>query len=334
MKKINTLVVGQGIAGTLVAFMLHRHKIPFMVIDPGETNTSSRIAAGMFTPVSGKRKTIHPDVLLQIPFAIKICREIEQLLGAAILHLHNIYQVFNSVTEKNDLLSKSATAEFEKYILFNPPALPNIKQETGACEITHSGWVDCGLLITRFAEWLKQNEALTEAAFVHQELETGNKLMEYHGMQFSKIIFCEGYGAIHNPFFHNQNIIPCKGDMLTILYDHPVTDRIVKKDGIYLIPAGNNLFRAGSTYGWNNNSTQPDESGKKLIEDRLDAMLENKYTTIDHRVAIRPTTQNREVIVRQHPKHTGMFMLNGLGTKGILQGPWWAKRVVELCEGQ
>ena len=330
MKKMNTLVVGQGIAGSLVAFMLYLDKIPFKVIDPANANTSSLIAAGMFTPIGGKRKTIHPAAFQQIPFAIKIYKQIEQLLGTTILHLHNVYQVYNSLEEKNELIGKLANMDFAKYILSNTRALPYVKQEWGAFEITHSGWVDCGLLIAGFARWLRQNDSLIEAAFSYEDLELGDGEMEYQGRKFNNIIFCEGWLAINNPFFHMENIIPCKGDILTIKYDHPVSGHIIKKNGIYLIPTGNDMFKAGSTYHWNNNNAQPGEADKKLLEDQLDAMLEKKYITIDHKSAIRPTTQNREVIARQHPQHKGMFMLNGLGTKGVLQGPWWAQQVVKL----
>ncbi|MEP7141725.1 MAG: FAD-dependent oxidoreductase [Ferruginibacter sp.] len=332
MKKINTLVVGQGLAGSLVAYMLHLRKISFTVIDPARANTSSLIAAGMFSPVSGKRKTIQPIVQQQIPFAIKIYKEIEQLLNATILHLNNIYQVFNSVAEQNELIGKLANADYAKYILTGTSALPNIKQEIGAYEITHSGWVDCELLISRFAQWLMEHDAFIKAGFLYEDLQLGNGGMKYHGLEFNNIVFCEGWLAVDNPFFNNENIIPCKGDILSVKYYHLPGDHIIKKNGIYLIPAGNNLFRAGSTYQWNNNSTQPDEWGKKLIEDQLNAMLKNKYITINHRSAIRPTTQNREVIAKQHASHAGMFMLNGLGTKGILQGPWWARHIVEILD--
>jgi len=329
--KTNTLIIGQGIAGTLVAYMLHLQQIPFIVIDPARANTSSRIAAGMFTPISGKRKTIDPMVIQQIPFAIKIYKALEQLTGKAFLHLQYIYQVYHSIAEQTELFAKSANADFAKFIIANPNALPNIKQELGACEITHSGWVDCGLLISAFAEWLKKNNALIEARFLYEDLQINTDGMEYQGLAFNNIVFCEGYRAIDNPFFAKEKIIPCKGDLLTIQYDQPDTDRIIKKNGIYFIPLGNQLFRAGATYQWNNSNEQPDAAGRMQIESRLDAMLKSSYITINHTAGIRPTTQNREVIAKQHPEYAGMFMLNGLGTKGILQGPWWAKYISDLC---
>ncbi|MEO6732628.1 MAG: FAD-dependent oxidoreductase [Ferruginibacter sp.] len=331
MQRTNTLVVGQGIAGTLVAFMLHQQGVPFIVIDTVDENTASRVAAGMFTPISGKRKTIQPLVLQQISYAVKTYQEIEQLLGISFLHLQNIHYVYNSLSEKDELVTKSIQPESSKYIVTNVESIPGIKEEMGACEINHSGWVDCGAMINGFARWLQQNNALIESVFEYEKLLITNETMQYNGIEFSNIIFCEGYRAIHNPFFSKENIIACKGDVLTVAYYQPITNKIIKKNGIYLVPFGDNLFRAGSTYQWNNDTALPDEASKKLIENKLDYMLEKGYSTIAHRAAIRPTTKDREGIAKQHPQYAGMFMLNGLGTKGVLQGPWRAAHLVQLC---
>lgn len=329
MSDTNTIVVGQGIAGSVMAYMLYLQQIPFIVIDPGYANTASRIAAGMFTPITGKRKTIQPLALQQIPFAIKTYKAIGQLIGCNFLYPDNVYQVYNSASEQNDWIAKSTNYDYSAFILTSPEQLPNIKQEIGACEITNSGWVDCGAMINGFADWLNRKDALLKAEFLYRDLQITNDAMEYHGIKFKNIIFCEGYRAVDNPFF-NENIIPCKGDMLTIQYDQPAMNRIIKKNSIYLVEKGNAVFKAGSTYHWDNNNDQPDEADKALLELQLEAMLEKSFSIIDHQSAIRPTTKNREVIARQHPEYPRMFMLNGLGTKGILQAPWWTERLVKL----
>ncbi|MEJ7587711.1 MAG: FAD-binding oxidoreductase [Ferruginibacter sp.] len=330
MNKAGTLIVGQGIAGTVMAFMLHKNNLAFTVIDPGIANTSSRIAAGMFTPVSGRRKTIQPVTLQQIPFAIKIYEQIQLLLGTVILHLQHVYQVCDSAEERRELVNKLVNAEFKKYIVTDPPLQPNIKQDTGAYEVILSGWLDCELMLDGFAHWLRQKKALLNEIFIYNDLQFGEAVMEYHGMRFNNIVFCEGYSAIDNPFFKNENIIPCKGDILTIRSDHLKTDRIIKKNGTYIISKDNNSFTAGSTYQWNNSTTEPDENSRKQIELKLEELLTGPYLTTSHKSAIRPTTRSRDVIAKQHPEHKGMFMLNGLGTKGVLQGPWWASQLVEI----
>ena len=84
-------------------------------------------------------------------------------------------------------------------------------------------------------------------------------------------------------------------------------------NGIYLVPIESYSFKAGATYQWNNDSETPDQAAKLLIEGQLKNMLTNPFEIINHQSAIRPTTQNREVIARQHQHHKGMYMFNGLG---------------------
>src|SRR5580704_16086454 len=49
------IVVGQGLAGTTLAWQLHRRGFRVMVVDRESGNSASRVAAGLITPVTGKR---------------------------------------------------------------------------------------------------------------------------------------------------------------------------------------------------------------------------------------------------------------------------------------
>ena len=306
MKKTNTLVVGQGIAGSVVAFMLYCKSIPFLVIDPAAVNSSSHVAAGMFTPISGKRKTMQAITLQQIPFAINVYKEIEKLLGTQLLHLSNIYQVFTSAGERDELMLRAGNDDFAKFINKFPELLPDIKQENGAIEISCSGWVDCAGFINSFRAWLKGSGRLIEGSFIYDDLIMDTSMMQYGQIQFDNIIFCEGYRGIDNPYFKEENIIPCSGDVLTIRYRDLPVNKIIKKSGIYLVPLGNQTFRAGATYHWRNNNEIPGEQGRRELEQKLDDMLKVKYIVTDHKTGIRPTTINREVISKQHPVYKNM----------------------------
>jgi glycine oxidase len=332
MKETNTIIVGQGIAGSLTAFMLHQQNIPFIVIDASYRNTASKIAAGMFTPISGQRNTIDPIMIEQTNFAITIYKQIEELIGQTILHIQNIYQISTSAKQQNDLIEKGKTEKFKKYIITNPEILPGIKQETGSIEITNSGWVNCPLFINSFNDWLKQKDAFIQEVFSYNELQIKNKNLKYKNIQFKNIIFCEGYRAAKNPFFKNENLIPCKGDILTIEYKTDPLNHIIKKNACYLIQSNKNTFKAGSTYQWHNDSETLEDSNKIEIATKITAILNNDFTITDHQTAIRPTTKNREVIAKQHDQHSNIFMLNGLGTKGIIQAPWWVNHIIKLIK--
>ena len=51
----NYIIIGQGLAGTLMAHELLKANESFLVIDEYRESTSSKVAAGMFNPISGKR---------------------------------------------------------------------------------------------------------------------------------------------------------------------------------------------------------------------------------------------------------------------------------------
>ncbi len=330
MQQTEILIIGQGIAGSLTAFMLHQQGVDFKVMDAGYENAASRVAAGMFTPISGKRKTLNAEMIQQIPFAIEVYKQIEKLLGKKILHLQNVYYVPDTIEEKQDLSLKTTNANFSQYVLSNQASIQAIKQELGAFQITNSGWLDCALFTSSFKDWLKQKDALIEEAFDYIAVKITRDKIQYKDIECKRLIFCEGYHAADNPFIQEGTIIPCKGDMLTIEYKNCTEDFIIKKNAAYLISLGNNKYKGGSTYKWHNNDKTLYQPDKDEIVNKLNAMLENEYSIVLHQSAIRPTTKNRQVVAIQHSSYPNLFILNGLGTKGVIQGPYYAKQIIEL----
>ncbi len=48
-------IVGQGLAGTALAWRCHQRGIPFRIIDEVRSTTASKVAAGLVTPIAGQR---------------------------------------------------------------------------------------------------------------------------------------------------------------------------------------------------------------------------------------------------------------------------------------
>ena len=78
MKNFDFIIVGQGLAGSLLAYELLKADKKVLLIDENKTFTSSKIAAGIIQPFSGRRieKAWKADIL--IPFAKNIYCEIEK----------------------------------------------------------------------------------------------------------------------------------------------------------------------------------------------------------------------------------------------------------------
>jgi glycine/D-amino acid oxidase-like deaminating enzyme len=47
--------MAQGISGTMLSWFLHKAGKSFIVIDEGNSNTASKVAAGIINPVTGRR---------------------------------------------------------------------------------------------------------------------------------------------------------------------------------------------------------------------------------------------------------------------------------------
>ena len=55
MTECDFLVVGHGIAGATLAYVLRQRGHRVLVYDPGQANSASNVAAGLMNPVAGKR---------------------------------------------------------------------------------------------------------------------------------------------------------------------------------------------------------------------------------------------------------------------------------------
>ncbi len=55
MTNCDFLVVGHGIAGATLAYVLRERGHRVLVYDPGQENSASNVAAGLMNPVAGKR---------------------------------------------------------------------------------------------------------------------------------------------------------------------------------------------------------------------------------------------------------------------------------------
>jgi len=331
--KVDLLIVGQGLAGTLMAFRAIQNGLSVAVIDPNISNTSSKIAAGMFTPVSGKRMAAASHAEEKLKEVFKVYRELEKLLEVSLIHELPIYQIFASVKEQNDFASRMESESFAAFINEHPNELTEVHQPFGAFEINSSGWVNLPLLLDKFKELIAREYIYLEEKLDYDLIDIAEDKVLYKHIEASKIILCEGYQAKMNPFFTDVNIIPCKGDVLTIACENAPSERIVKK-GCYMVERERGQFRVGSTYKWEVEDPTPDLEGLTTLQSKLDGMLELPYQLISHTAGIRPTTHDRQPVLKVHSTYSNMFLFNGLGTKGVLNGPLWSRMMMEVVEGR
>jgi glycine/D-amino acid oxidase-like deaminating enzyme len=327
------LIVGQGIAGTLLSYFLLKRNKDILVIDNRFFSSASMVAAGLFNPITGRKnvKSWNADILF--PFAEDTYRKIEKYLQADLYHPLEMHKIFSSAGEESDWISKKDSAELHEFIrLLNPPLKETIHPSLyGGIEILKAGYVDIPLLLSAFKTKMQEEKRLLEGKVDYSDLFVHENKVVWKGNQFKKVLFCDGFQATLNPFFTWLPFVPAKGEVITFYSKQLQLSKIVNK-GIFILPLGEDKYKTGSTYEWNFAHSNPTGEGKKSLTDRLDQVINCEYEIIDHQAGIRPASKDRMPFIGIHPNHSNFGVFNGLGTKGITLAPFFANHFVEFLE--
>lgn len=330
--KVDYIIVGQGIAGSMVAhFLLQQHK-KILVIDELNLHSSSNIAAGVINPITGRRmvKSWMIDDLL--PFAKTTYRLLEKELDTSFFHQMELIKLFSSSDDSRIWKSKQDNTEYQDYL----GDIIDIKDENltapfQAGIIHQACWMDVPLFVRSFRNKLKQNRQLLEERFDSTCLKMDGHIY-YKDVVAERIIFCEGYQASLNPWFDFIPFTVAKGEHLVIHSDKLNLKNVLNKN-VFVIPKGNNTYNVGSTFSWDDLTDQVTDKGRQELKDKIDKMIKCDYEIIEERAAVRPTIQDRRPVIGRHPEYENVYIFNGLGTKGVSLSPYFANHFVQYLAG-
>jgi glycine/D-amino acid oxidase-like deaminating enzyme len=141
------------------------------------------------------------------------------------------------------------------------------------------------------------------------------------------IIYCEGANVIKNTLFNYLPVIPNKGELLKINCSS-IPKKLISK-GVFILPEKQkNIFTIGSTYDHTDRSYEPTLKAKKYLLSKFNTIGNFKYTILNQEVGFRPTTNDRRPVVGEHPILKNSYILNGLGSKGVMSAPWLADNLI------
>ena len=332
MKKVDYIIVGSGLAGILFCEVLKQHNKSFVVYD-NSSQHSSTVAGGLYNPVILKRFTRVWKAKEQLDLALPIYHELEHNLNIKLDYKIPIYRLFASVEEQNNWFEASDKPSLSHFLsskILNP-TITSIKCNFGYGKVLETGRIDTTTLIKCYREDLNKNNQFKKETFVYNELSLNSSYVTYHNYKAKYIVFAEGFGVVKNSFYNYLPLKPTKGELLTI-YAPDLKIDFVLKSSVFLIPLGNHLYLVGATYEWDNTSPNITDKAKSELLNKLDKFINCDYKVVNQVAGIRPTVKDRRPLVGQHPKHHNMFVLNGLGTRGVMIGPYVAKQLFAYIE--
>ena len=330
--EVDYIIVGQGLAGTLLAHFLHKKKRRLLLVDPGVPGTASKVAAGIINPVTGRRyvKSWRIDDL--IPFARQTYRELEALLGIPLYRDRHVLRTLYTPTEQNHWNSRLGDPGYESYIV--PEADPKgwlslLHPVYAFGELSQGAQINLEKLLGGFRKWIASQHQIVEDSFHFEELDRTSGRLVYRQWSAKAIIFCEGYHSKHNPYFGNLPYEGAKGEVLLLTIDGPQPEKMLRHH-FFLVPMEDGTYWAGSNYIWRYENELPTPEGRTWLIAQLEKMLKVPYEIRDHKAAVRPTVKDRRPLLGVHPEFPNIFIFNGLGTKGASQGPYFANHMADF----
>lgn len=320
------IIVGHGLAGSILAHTLSGMGSKIVVMDQPKANSASNVAAGLMNPLAGKRfaKSWLVDTLM--PFATDFYRTLEAQTNTNLFQQKPILKLFSSIEEQNNWMGKSAGtgySDFIKEVISSLPPSDKIYQEFGGIVIDKGGFVDVPLLLKTLQKIRESRNEINIGVFEYSELDISEDLLKYQDILARNIIFCEGYKGFENPYFSWLPFSLNKGEVLDIQTEELPGEYVYNK-AVYALKSGLNQMRVGATYNWRNVDENETEDAKIELTKKLEGLLKQPYSVINQKAGIRPATRDRRPFIGEYPKDARIKIFNGMGSKGVMLAPYLA----------
>ncbi len=328
------LIIGQGLAGTALAWRLCERGVPFVIVDRDEPVTCSKVAAGLVTPVTGMRLKVSWRFEVFYPEALRFYRHIGKQLGTRVFFPRGYVRLLKNEQERQKWPKRLRESEVGPFV--HPqapqldPAIVTLPHE--GFQQRHAAWLDTVTYLEASRRFF--GEAYRQASVEPDEVIDDAGGVTWRGERFSHVVWAQGWQASKHPLFHWVPFQSALGTILTAMADLKGERRILNR-GCWVIPRADGTLRAGSTYEWT--FPDPPAGSPSMVADletKLRDFLAVPVELLGSQSAVRPIIKGRQALLGAHPAHPRVVFFNGLGSKGSLRAPWLAKHLVEhLLDG-
>ncbi|MFC5874094.1 NAD(P)/FAD-dependent oxidoreductase [Chryseobacterium arachidis] len=331
MKNVDYIIVGDGYAGLFFAHQLLKNNKSFVIFSEGR-KSASQVSAGIINPVVLKKFTTFWKAQEQIDFLKSSLKEIENYTGKNYLIEAPIHRIFHDENEQKLWLKKSENEELNHFLDKNFDRLEVVKNDFQTGKVNQSARLDVNGFFMGLFGFLEKKGHLLREKFIYSEVSTENSA--YKDFAFKNILFCEGMGVKGNPFFSDIPVNPNKGHHIKVKLSKDIPENITIKKKHFLFPVNDELYFYGGTYDREQLHHHIDDSAVAQLTEGLSAFYPYDFE-IDHvNFGFRPTVKDRRPIIGRHSDYRNVYVFNGLGARGILNGCYFSKSLYDFIEHQ
>lgn len=315
---MKTLIVGGGLAGLSIAHQLRMRNEDFQLVCDLSKPSSTAVATGMFNPIVFRHLNLSWMIDDLLPALHKFMDEVAAATGQTFESLITFKKRIPN--EEYERLWESRQSDPAHSNYFGP-------LQNGHGRIERAGIVDCKKFQSCYLNLLKSENKLVDSTFIYDEIDLTQDSPTWKNHNFSRIIFCEGAFAIHNPLFNWLPFNICKGQWIVIKTEEHLTEEVINNK-INIIPMGNLTYKLSSTYRWNNLNWDAEVEPEGELIKNFREVFDVPFKIIDRAAGLRPTVADRRPYLGEHPTHKNLFIFNGLGSKGVMLAPFFSDHLI------
>ena len=291
------------------------------------------MASGLYNPVILKRFTGVWKAKEQLDIAMPMYECLENRLGIKLDHKISIKRLFNSIQEQNNWFLAADKPNLSKFLSHKIITNDNtsIKADFGFGAVRHTGRIDTSLLVKAYRKELVEKGLFCDESFNYNLLDHQQDHLNYNNIKTKHIVFAEGFGLKKNPYFNHLPLNGTKGESIIIFAPDLKIDYVLKSS-VFLIPIGNDCYLVGATYEWEDKSNAITSKAESELISKLTKFINCDFDIVNQVAGIRPTVQDRRPLVGRHKIYENMYVLNGLGTRGVMIAPYVAQQLFDFIE--
>jgi glycine/D-amino acid oxidase-like deaminating enzyme len=306
------LIVGQGLAGTLLGIACEQAGLDFEIADAGHAGAASRVGAGIINPITGQRlvKSWKIDELRS--GALETYRELESVLGGVFVREMRVRRLFNDDAERRVFAEKTARGELAPY--------------AGTAD-ADGFWIYGALRVDTAALIAKARVRwIASGRLYESRIDISDALSRY-----DRVIACTGAEDCGGRAWAGVRCARATGEILRVAVARLEPDVILNR-GHWVLPTASGEARVGATYvrgetDFGAGRIELERSARALLGDR-------SFSVITQESGIRVTTTDRRPLAGIDGREPRLGVINGLGSKGALLAPWLVRQwIARLTTG-
>ncbi|MEY2970981.1 MAG: hypothetical protein RLZZ599_1354, partial [Bacteroidota bacterium] len=264
MKYVDYIIVGGGISGSILSYVLMQHGASVHVFDVPNENKSSAVAAGLWNPIVLKRfkKVWMADAMIEEVY--DLYPNLENWTDSSFFEPLPLRRIFHNPGEQNQWMGLTDNPGLAPYLndkLEDVPA--GIKGHHGSATTKLTGRVKVPEMLAAVRKKLIATHSFTEEKVDWSQVLPHSEGVQYGNIIAHDIISCEGTNfAIERA---DLGFAPVKGEVIKVRLDRDLGKQCIHQSH-FMLGEGNNEAFVGATYAWEGFEEGPTEGKKAELE--------------------------------------------------------------------